>query len=336
MPMSKVVLRTATDYSNYRGFCILESRNPYFPMKILVTGGSGFIGSQIALSLQNEHDVTIVDRTICRENLAGFQGEIMEADVSDGGFWSALNDTYDSVSHQAACTDTTVMDADFMDRENRGASMHMLDWAFRSEADIVYASSAAVYGAAKSPQTLGVGEAPLNCYGESKLAFDQHVRTLLPETPIKIIGLRYFNVYGPHETHKEHMASMIYQLAQQMLQGKNPRIFEFGEQERDQIYVQDIVSLNEAALEAPQEASGIYNAGTGNSVSFNRIIEALNSVLGTSLEPEYFENPYDFYQDNTCADMTETMEKLAWKPQYDIDVGVREYSASGWLTNAHG
>lgn len=295
-------------------------------MRILLTGGRGFIGSRIRQALVAEgHDVLSVDR-----KPGEGQGE-RTADVADPAFWEALTGTFDAVCHQAACTDTTVTDEAFMLRENLEASRHMLDWSLSRGATVVYASSAATYGNGPSPQRVGEHEEPLNAYGVSKLRFDEHVRSVLPGAPVPIVGLRYFNVYGPGEAAKGKMASMICQLAGQMKTGKRPRIFFDGTQKRDQIYVDDIVQANLCALRADKTASGIYNAGTGTAVSFNDIVTALNAALGTALEPEYFENPYGFYQTHTQADIAATRERLGFTPRFTLEQGVAAYAAEGAL-----
>lgn|SRR3989338_8567352 len=301
-------------------------------MTLLVTGAAGFVGSRLALRLEREgHDVTVVDRSSNTQNLRDFRGRVLHADISDASFWNALDLEAGCIFHEAACTDTTVMDEAFMNRHNVAAFLTLLQWAEKKRADVIYASSAAVYGAAPSPQRVGTAEQPLNAYGRSKLMMDKEVRRRIKTSPIKIIGLRYFNVYGPGEGHKQHMASMIYRLAVQMRRGERPRIFTDGEQRRDQIYVDDVVAANILAMNAPKERSGIYNVGTGKPVSFNQIIRELNAVLGTDLVPSYFENPYSFYQDHTEADIGETTKALGFSPQFDLRSGIRAYEESGML-----
>ena len=303
-------------------------------MKILITGGTGFTGSNIALALENEeHDIVVVDKDISKANanLKGFSGEIREADVSTPEFWNNLTEEFDSINHQAACVDTTVMDEVFMMNQNVEAFKMLLDWAKKNEVDVVYASSAETYGNSPAPQKVGEGEEPLNIYGKSKLMMDQITREQIGESPIKIIGLRYFNVYGPGETHKGKMASMIYQLAQQMKAGNHPRIFTDGEQKRDQIYVGDVAQANILSHEAPIAASGIYNVGTGKASTFNQIVEELNEVLGTDLPPDYFENPYDFYQEFTEADISDTKKILGYEPKYSLKEGIGAYFCNSEL-----
>jgi ADP-L-glycero-D-manno-heptose 6-epimerase len=146
---------------------------------------------------------------------------------------------------------------------------------------------------------------------------------------VKIVGLRYCNIYGPRENHKGKSANMIYQLAQQMKKG-NPRLFEFGEQKRDQIYVEDIVRANIAALDAKK--SCVVNCGTGKAVNFNEIIKVLNDVTGLNRKIEYIANPYPFFQNHTECDMILAREMLGFEAKIGIEEGIKKYFDSGWLT----
>jgi ADP-L-glycero-D-manno-heptose 6-epimerase len=144
-----------------------------------------------------------------------------------------------------------------------------------------------------------------------------------------LVGLRYCNIYGPRESHKSTRATMIYQMAQQM-QKANPKLFRNGEQTRAYAYVKDIVRANLLAAEASE--SCIVNCGYSSATSFNRLVEILNDVLGLQREPEYMDNPFEGnYQDNTTCDMTLAKEKLGYEPEFDIEAGIRDYYASGWL-----
>jgi ADP-L-glycero-D-manno-heptose 6-epimerase len=142
-----------------------------------------------------------------------------------------------------------------------------------------------------------------------------------------IVGLRFFNVYGPCEAHKGVPASMVYHLAQQMKAGKRPRIFKHGEQKRDFVYVRDAVEGGIRALDA--KTSGIYNLGTGQARSFNELIEVLNKCLGTNLHPDYFDNPHVHYQNFTQADLTSARKALRYEPRFSLEDGVRDYMQ--WL-----
>ncbi|MBU90229.1 hypothetical protein CMO94_01700 [Candidatus Woesearchaeota archaeon] len=149
-----------------------------------------------------------------------------------------------------------------------------------------------------------------------------------------IVGLRYFNVFGPNEKHKGKPASMIYHLSKQIKAGKKPRIFKQGEQKRDHIYVKDAVDATIKAVDAKK--SCIVNLGTGIATDFNELIKVLNEVLGTNFEPEYFDMPYDpkTYQSSTQADTKKAEELLGFKAEWDLKKGIKDYfnwlNENGW------
>jgi ADP-L-glycero-D-manno-heptose 6-epimerase len=218
-----------------------------------------------------------------------------------------------------------------MIEENVEPFQSLVAIAVQRGARLVWASSAATYGChaggavdARRPFRLEDAGHPANAYGFSKWVMENVHRRALAEHPeAQLVGLRYFNVFGPGEWNKAHMASMIYQLAVQMLAGRPPRIFHDGEQARDHIYVRDVVEATVAA--AAGARSGIYNVGTGTATTFNRLVAVLNEALGTHFEPEYFDNPYPFYQDYTCADLTETLAALDWSPRTPTESAIGEY-----------
>jgi ADP-L-glycero-D-manno-heptose 6-epimerase len=147
-----------------------------------------------------------------------------------------------------------------------------------------------------------------------------------------LVGLRFFNVYGPREAHKGIPASMIYHLSKQMTGGQRPRIFKQGEQQRDFVYVKDIVQGCLRAMEAKE--SGIYNLGSGRARSFNELVQILNDSLGTKFQPEYIENPHAHYQNFTQADLTNARKALSYEPQFSFEAGVADYMK--WLYPAGG
>ena len=289
-------------------------------MRAIVTGGAGFIGSNLALELQERHDVVVVDNLFSgnKSNLDGFEGEFVQADICSVD-WAALGP--DAVFHLAAVTDTRIKDAGLMARVNFEASRRLFEFASSRGIPVVYASSAAVYGNGQSPMKIGQPLNPLNPYGKSKLEMEKCAENL-PGGSLRV-GLRYFNVFGPHEQFKNGFASMIWQLSRQMLGGKRPRIFKHGEQTRDHVYVKDVVQATIRALDAKENC--VLNVGTGKETSFNQIIAFLNKALGLDFEPEYIVNPYDFYQTRTCADIGLTREKIGYSPQYSVESGIRDY-----------
>jgi len=295
--------------------------------KYLVTGGAGFIGSNIAKTLEAEgHEVTVLDdfsKNGHFKNLIGFKGDVITADL----FQTVPHDMYfDAIFHEAAITDTTVMDQKAMMEQNVEAFKNLLEFAAENEIKkVIYASSAATYGNGPIPNVETQPTHPENVYGFSKAIMDNVARQFSEDNNnMTIIGLRYFNVYGPGEYYKGKMASMVFQLYNQMKEGKRPRVFKNGEQQRDFVYVKDIVKINMCALKNGKK-SGVFNAATGVPRDYNAIIENLNKNLGTNLEPEYIDNPYPFFQLKTQADITKSKEILGYEPDYTLEKGIADY-----------
>ncbi|MCD6258608.1 MAG: ADP-glyceromanno-heptose 6-epimerase [Helicobacteraceae bacterium] len=310
---------------------------------ILITGGAGFIGSNLAFYFQKNHPeakVVILDcfrsgETLSNgnlksfghfKNLVGFRGEVISGDINDKDLLLDLevNYKFDYIFHEAAISDTTAQEQDLMIKTNVNAYHDLLKLALAHGANMIYASSGATYGDAPSPQKVGV-EAPNNVYGFSKLSMDHLSREYMRDADISIVGLRYFNVYGPKEYFKNSTASMVLQFGHQILAGKNPRLFEGSDKIlRDFIYIEDIIQANIKAME-PKE-SGIYNVGTGKARSFQDIVDILQRELGTSLECEYIPNPFvGSYQFFTQADIESTKEALGYAPAYEMEDGIKAY-----------
>ncbi len=295
-----------------------------------VTGGAGFIGSNLVLELERLHPdshITVVDdfRSGNFENLRGFRGDLLAFDVSATDIDDLFFDRPPTlVFHLASITDTTVTDQERMVGDNVEGFRAVLEYCVEGNIPLVYASSAATYGIGEGRMSEDAEPAPANVYAFSKMILDNIAKQAMADFPdFHIVGLRYFNVYGPREGHKKIAPSMIYHLSRQMKDGKRPRIFTPGDQKRDFVYVGDVVAATIAAASARR--SGIYNVGAGRARSFNELCAILNDVLGTEYEPEYFECPYPFYQPFTEADLTLASLELGCKPKYSLEDGVREY-----------
>jgi ADP-L-glycero-D-manno-heptose 6-epimerase len=300
---------------------------------ILVTGGAGFIGSNLVLALQRQHPeahlIAVDDfRSGDFKNLRGFRGDFVAADLSRLD-WQAQfkGQSFDAIFHEASITDTTEHNQFLQAHDNIEGFRRLLDFAAISLTPVVYASSAATYGQAAGINREDQPPAPANVYGFTKVQLDNLARHRARHNPSwRIVGLRYFNVYGPREAHKGRMSSMVWQLYGQMKAGRRPRVFKHGEQKRDFVYVKDVVALTIRAASAPR--SGVFNCGSGVAFSFNDIIAELNRSLGTSLEPEYFENPYGaFYQPHTEADMSLAAKELGFTPAFPPACGIADYVA---------
>lgn len=298
-------------------------------MKILVTGGTGFIGSNLALSLLADgHNVEITG-SMYEQQLPEFTDKTHFLGIN-GIHWDTI-DNLDAVFHIGAISNPQVTDRKQIIEANFETSKRVFEQAkAKSAHHIVYASSTAVYGNMPVPYKENAGTSPLNVYAESKALLDEYAMDFALQNPsITVIGLRYCNVYGPRENHKGKSSTMIYQFAQQM-QNSNPKLFTDGEQKRDYIYVKDVVRANKLALEATE--SCVVNCGSGTATSFNGLVSILNETLHLNRVPEYIDNPYTAtYQSHTLCDMTLAKEKLNFVPQFDIKTGIKEYFESGFL-----
>jgi ADP-L-glycero-D-manno-heptose 6-epimerase len=301
-------------------------------VRILVTGGAGFIGSNLAKRLvADRHDVTVLDDFSSAHwtNLVDFNGDVITADLADRGTPLDRAEPFEVIFHEASITDTTVHDQRKMMHNNVEAFRHLLELAANWKSRVIWASSASTYGRRQPPNNEKQPPDPLNVYACSKLVMERLADKSRDKLKHPIVGLRYFNVYGPGEDHKGKFASMIHQLARQMRSGKRPRIFTPGEQKRDFVYVDDVVQANLKAMTA--KTSGSFNVGCGGAFTFNQVVAELNRVLGTDLPPEYFENPYSFTQDWTEADVSESRRALGYEPKYDLKRGIDAYHESGKL-----
>ncbi len=309
---------------------------------ILITGGAGFVGSNLAFWFQENYpeakvvvfDLFRTDETFDNgnlksfghyKNLLGFRGEIVTGDITDREDLARLRDfRFDYIFHEAAISDTTVSDQNIMMRTNLNAFKDLLQMAREMGAGMIYASSGATYGNAPAPQTVG-REAPANVYGFSKLAMDHLAYEWMRRSDLPIVGLRYFNVYGPREFYKNKTASMVLQFGHQILAGKKPRLFEGSDKIlRDFIYIDDVIQANIKACNPKR--SGVYNVGTGKARSFQAIVDILQEQLGTNLECEYIPNPFvGQYQFFTEADIEPTRQFLGYEPEVSLEEGIKRY-----------
>lgn len=277
-------------------------------MNVLLTGSTGFIGGHLGRELTRlGHAVTL---------------------VPDPFYDYQPDQAFDVLFHQAAITDPQSTDRLMMIRRNQwDAKMLFKRVIERGVKRIVYASSAAVYGAGPVPQREDQPVQPLTPYALSKAMLDDQAAELSAKTNVPIVGLRYSNVYGPGEHHKGPNASVVYQLVQQMKSGQRPRLFEHGEQSRDWVSVHDVVQANVLAM-GEGVPSGVYNVGSGRAVSFNDVVKWINRLLGTDLAAEYVPNPYQAtYQDRTCLDLEKSAAVLGYAPLVTLRDGVKELLA---------
>ena len=306
----------------------------------IVTGGAGFIGSNIARALIDRgcDDVVIVDdlsdghkfENIADLNIADYfdQDEFLERLASDSNFAKQVT----AILHQGACSETTEWDGRFMMQNNYSYSKALLHHCLENKIQFIYASSAAVYGGSKEFVEDPIFEKPLNVYGYSKIQFDRYVRRVAANAASQVTGLRYFNVYGPHEQHKGSMASVAFHFNQQIRDSGEAKLFagtdgyQDGEQVRDFVYIDDICNVNLWFLDNPS-SSGIYNAGTGRAQSFNSVANAVIKWHGKGKIryvpfPEHLQGAYQSFTEANLTQLRQSGCDVEFRP---VEVGVNDY-----------
>jgi ADP-L-glycero-D-manno-heptose 6-epimerase len=318
----------------------------------VVTGAAGFIGSRLvaALNRQGITEVLAVDNLEKADKFRNLVDCEIEDYLDKREFLARLeagefDDAVDAVLHQGACSDTMATDGRYVMDNNYGYSCALLDWCQEEEVPFLYASSAAVYGGGNNGfRVARECEGPLNVYGYSKFLFDQVVRRRFAARTAQIVGLRYFNVYGPNEQHKGRMASVAFHAFHQFKQEGRVKLFVGsdgygnGEQRRDFIHVDDVVAVNLHFLEN-REYSGIWNCGTGRAQTFNEVAAAvINAARGTRAAPaelaaqkliEYIPFPPQLvgkYQSFTEADMAALRDTGYAREFLTVQQGVAAYA----------
>ncbi len=323
---------------------------------IVVTGAAGFIGSNLVKAL-NERGIT---RIIAVDDLEQGDKFVNLADCEIADYFDKaefaqlieqgkLQGKVSAVMHQGACSDTTERNGRYMLDINYRYSVRLLEFCREGRIPLIYASSAAVYGANTHCRESCECEAPLNVYGYSKMLFDRYLRSHWEAQTAQVVGLRYFNVYGPREQHKGRMASVAWHFFNQYTASGKVRLFEGshgyenGEQRRDFVSVEDCVKVNLYFLDHP-ERSGIFNVGTGRAQPFNDVAAAvINSVeahRGRASRPidelvrtgcvEYIPFPADLkgkYQAFTQADLGALRNAGYTSPFFSVEEGIRRYCA---------
>lgn len=319
---------------------------------IVVTGGAGFIGSNLLLGLNQQgiNDILVVDDLVEGDKFHN----LVKADIADyidkDRFRQLLLShqlpKITAVLHQGACSDTTERDGRFMMDNNYQVTLELFEYCQKYNIPFIYASSAAVYGAGPNYSENIHHESPLNVYGYSKFLFDQVVRRHLPNLTAPVVGLRYFNVYGPQENHKGRMASVALHNMHQYKKEGCVRLFggwdgyPSGGQQRDFVYIDDVVKVNLHFLQ--QSVSGIFNCGTGRAQPFNDVAHTVVNTLREldhqpvlSLEQmteqkllHYIDFPDDLkgrYQSHTQADLTQLRAAGYCQDFVTVQQGVRDY-----------
>ncbi len=309
-------------------------------MKILVTGGLGFIGSNIAERLVRDgHEVSILDNlhTGSEENIAsirpkvklvrGNAGELERIGASGGEI------KFDLIFHDGVYSSTPMYKTNPL-----YTSMVIDDWikvleyCRKNSCKVVYASTSSLYNGQKPPHREDLPIAVTDFYSEARVAMERLALLYDRLYSIRSVGLRYFSVYGPHERSKKQYANLISQFLWDLHEGKQPVIYGDGLQTRDFTHVDDVVEANMLAMKYVNSKTNIFNVGTGKSITINDMLVILNKKLGTNLSAKYIVNPIKNYVEHTLADTTRASKELGFTAKVSLDAGI-ESLVSYYKTN---
>ena len=294
--------------------------------RVLVTGGAGFIGSALANRLAADNEVVAVDdRYLGTPANLDDAVEFVEASVLDDDLPTDVN----VVFHLAALSSYAMHEDD----PTRGARVNVegfvntVDQARRDGCErVVYASTSSIYGSRTDPSPEDMPVTVNTGYEASKLARERYGEYFRNHYGLDVAGLRFFSVYqgyGGSEEHKGEYANVIAQFADDVANGRPPKLYGDGSQTRDFTHVSDIARGAERV--ADERLNGVYNLGTGEAYSFNTVVDRINEELGTDVEPEYVENPIpeDVYVHDTCADYSAVNAATGWEPEIGFEEGIR-------------
>jgi len=293
--------------------------------RILVTGGAGFIGSNLANALAADNDVIALDNGYLgtAENLAD-DVTYVEADVLDDD----LPTDVDVVYHLAALSSRQMLEENPRQgaRVNVEGFVNVVEQAREDGCEtVVYASTSSAYGSRTEPSPEGMDLEAATGYDASMLGRERYAEYYNDfYDDLHCAGMRFFSVYqgyGGNEGHKGEYANTVSQFADRIAAGESPVLWGDGSQTRDFTHVDDVVRGLVAAAE--HDLAGVYNLGTGDPYSFNEMVELINEVLATAVDPEYEPIPLENYVHDTCADVSKIAEATGWEPRIDFEEGVR-------------
>ena len=301
---------------------------------IVVTGGAGFIGSNIVKGLNERgiDDILIVDNLKNSEKHRNLNALYFNDYIDKDDFLHQLDmlkkDNIEAIFHEGACSDTLELDGKYMMHNNYEYTKILFEFSMANNIRFFYASSASVYGSGERGFTEdGEGEYPLNIYAFSKFLFDRYIGRVLDKIPSQVVGLRYFNVYGPQENHKGRMASVVFKFHNQINMENKMTLFKGSENFlRDFVYVDDVVNVNLFFFDNP-ELKGIFNCGTSKAESFLRIAEIMKGMYDNPAI-EFVDFPKELtgkYQTFTQSD-NRKLENAGYKDAFHtLEAGIGKY-----------
>jgi UDP-glucose 4-epimerase len=295
-------------------------------MNILVTGGAGFIGSNLVSALAGEHDVTVLDNfhTGNLDNLKNPESKIDIIEDSCGNIGDRIsNSDIDVIFHLGIPSSSPMYQENpLLVGSAINDAISVFEFARNSGTKVVFASSSSLYNGLPTPNLEEMEIRVTDYYTEARLCIERIAELYHSLYGIPSIGLRFFSVYGPNERAKGIYANIVSQFLWEMQDGKTPVIYGDGEQTRDFTFVKDVVQACMLAMK--KDVFGVFNVGTGMSHSFNDIVRLLNNELGTEIEPQHIENPVKNYVGHTLADITKIRTILGYNPEYSLERGIKE------------
>ena len=294
-------------------------------MVTLVTGGAGFIGSNLVEALlASRQEVVVLDdlSTGSRENLEGLSGRI---DLVQGRSSELLDLKIrpEAIYHLGIPSSSPMYKRDpMLVGEAMNGMIAVLELAKKTGARVVYASTSSLYSGQTPPHREEMEVFVTDYYTEARFSMERMAELYRKLFGVRAVGLRFFSVYGPHEAAKREYANIVTQFLWEMMAGRAPVIYGDGSQTRDFVYVRDVVSALQLAMAS--DCTGALNVGTGKSYSFNAVAEILAGEMGLDLKAEHVDNPIKNYVRDTLADTTKAEEVLGFRARYSLDEGIGE------------
>ncbi|MBI2579887.1 MAG: SDR family NAD(P)-dependent oxidoreductase [Candidatus Aenigmarchaeota archaeon] len=296
-------------------------------MKILVTGGAGFIGSNLVAALARKgHEVVVLDNFFLgtEKNLVGMDIRLVKADITDYETVLKASGECDIIFNEAAASSSPM----FKKEMRRSVSVNIDGFINVMNAAkengvkrVVYASTSSIYGNTSGPLKEDMKCVPVNLYASTKL-MNEHVALL--SDGVETVGLRYMSVYGPGEEPKGMFANLASQFLWAMRKGDSPVIYGDGSQTRDFTYVKDVVSANILAMESGKRLNDVFNVGTGVETSLNGLVKIINKILGKGIKPEYVGNDMKNYISSQKADLEKIRKCLGYEPEFTLEQGIKD------------
>ncbi|MDE1855028.1 MAG: NAD-dependent epimerase/dehydratase family protein [Candidatus Micrarchaeota archaeon] len=293
--------------------------------RVIITGGAGFVGSNLVEVLSKNNMVLVLDNMHTGNviNLNGMLGtenvklvELDSSEIDKCGF------TPDVIFHLGMYSSTP------MYKENRNlvpqvidGATQVLEYAKKTNAKVVIASSSSIYNGHPTPQHEGMVPKVTDFYTEARLGVERLAELYGKMYGVNSTCMRFFSIYGPREKSKGRFANLISQFIWDLQDGKNPEVYGDGSQSRDFIYVKDVVDALVTAAESNK--TGIYNVGTGKSYTINEMLQKLGEQMGREVRPKYIATPFSNYVMHTCADMTKTKNELGFVAKHSLDEGIK-------------